>query len=168
MTGDPANRSRGLVIKGDDGRGERRHDFGPSTSPRAFGHSGVGGQIAWADPQSGTELLPPHERVGSQPDPSGQALVRAQQAGRRAAHRSGIVSRPGDWLLRAGALEAFTTLDVYRPVSRRGHAVAAGLLQHLAGLGTAGADGTFSGGDDGRAGPAARCAQPCGGSPGSR
>ena len=27
---------------------------------------------------------------------------------------------PGDWLLRTGALEAFTTLDVYRPVSRRG------------------------------------------------
>jgi CubicO group peptidase (beta-lactamase class C family) len=53
MTGDPANRSRGLVLKGDDGRGERRHDLGPTTSSRAFGHSGVGGQIAWADPQTG-------------------------------------------------------------------------------------------------------------------
>ncbi len=53
MTGNPANRSLGLVIKGDDGHGERRHDFGPSTSARAFGHSGVGGQIAWADPASG-------------------------------------------------------------------------------------------------------------------
>jgi CubicO group peptidase (beta-lactamase class C family) len=53
MTGDPANRSRGLVIKGDDGKGERRHDFGPTTSAQAFGHSGAGGQIAWADPQSG-------------------------------------------------------------------------------------------------------------------
>ncbi len=28
--------------------------------------------------------------------------------------------KPGDWLLRTGAVEAFTTLDVYRPVSRRG------------------------------------------------
>jgi CubicO group peptidase (beta-lactamase class C family) len=53
MTGDPANRSRGLVIKGDDGKGERRHDFGPTTSPRTFGHSGIGGQIAWADPATG-------------------------------------------------------------------------------------------------------------------
>jgi CubicO group peptidase (beta-lactamase class C family) len=53
MTGDPANRSRGLVLKGDDGKGERRHDLGPTTSARAFGHSGVGGQIAWADPQTG-------------------------------------------------------------------------------------------------------------------
>ncbi len=53
MTGDPANRSRGLVIKGDDGKGDRRHDFGPITSPLTFGHSGIGGQIAWADPQSG-------------------------------------------------------------------------------------------------------------------
>lgn len=53
MTGDPANRSRGLVIKGDDGKGERRHDFGPTTSARTFGHSGAGGQVAWADPQTG-------------------------------------------------------------------------------------------------------------------
>jgi acetyl esterase/lipase len=31
-----------------------------------------------------------------------------------------VSAKRGDWLLRAGALEAFTTLDVYRPVSRRG------------------------------------------------
>ncbi len=29
--------------------------------------------------------------------------------------------KPGDWLLRTGALEAFTTFDVYRPVTRRGN-----------------------------------------------
>jgi acetyl esterase/lipase len=31
-----------------------------------------------------------------------------------------VKAKPGAWLLRTGALEAFTTLDVYRPVSRRG------------------------------------------------
>ncbi len=71
MTGDPANRSRGLVLKGDDGRGERRHDFGPSTSPRAFGHSGVGGQIAWADPQTGLSFC--HLTSGLDRNPIKQA-----------------------------------------------------------------------------------------------
>ncbi len=71
MTGDPANRSRGLVIKGDDGKGARRHDFGPSTSPRAFGHSGVGGQIAWADPHTGLSFC--HLTCGLDRNPIGQA-----------------------------------------------------------------------------------------------
>ncbi|HEX4018987.1 MAG TPA: serine hydrolase domain-containing protein [Frankiaceae bacterium] len=71
MTGDPANRSRGLVLKGDDGKGERRHDFGPATSPRTFGHSGVGGQIAWADPQSGLSFC--HLTSGLDRDPINQA-----------------------------------------------------------------------------------------------
>ncbi len=71
MTGDPANRSRGLVLKGDDGKGERRHDFGPSTSSRTFGHSGVGGQIAWADPQTGLSFC--HLTSGLDRDPIKQA-----------------------------------------------------------------------------------------------
>lgn len=71
MTGNPANRSRGLVIKGDDGHGERRHDFGPSTSPRTFGHSGIGGQIAWADPVSGLSFC--HLTNGLDRNPIGQA-----------------------------------------------------------------------------------------------
>ncbi len=71
MTGDPANRSRGLVLKGDDGRGQRRHDLGPTTSPRAFGHSGVGGQIAWADPQTGLSFC--HLTNGLDRNPINQA-----------------------------------------------------------------------------------------------
>ncbi|MCW2546477.1 MAG: penicillin-binding protein beta-lactamase class [Mycobacterium sp.] len=71
MTGNPANRSRGLVIKGDDGFGDRRHDFGPSTSPRTFGHSGIGGQIAWADPESGLSFC--HLTNGLDRNPIGQA-----------------------------------------------------------------------------------------------
>ena len=37
---------------GDDGRAAFR-GFGHTTSPRAFGHGGAGGQIAWADPSTG-------------------------------------------------------------------------------------------------------------------
>jgi CubicO group peptidase (beta-lactamase class C family) len=86
MTGNSANRSRGLVIKGDDGHGDRRHDFGPSTSPRAFGHSGIGGQIAWADPETGLSFC--HLTNGLDRNPIAQA------------RRSYALSR------RAGALRA--------------------------------------------------------------
>jgi len=52
MTGVPANRSLGLIIAGDDGKGVFR-GLGKLTSPATFGHNGAGGQIAWADPASG-------------------------------------------------------------------------------------------------------------------
>lgn len=52
MTGVPANRSLGLVVRGDDSYGSRR-GMGKTVSARSFGHNGLGGQIAWADPLSG-------------------------------------------------------------------------------------------------------------------
>jgi CubicO group peptidase (beta-lactamase class C family) len=48
----PANRGLGVVIAGDDGKSNLR-GMGHTNSARTFGHNGAGGQIAWADPESG-------------------------------------------------------------------------------------------------------------------
>ncbi|MCU1461276.1 MAG: putative Beta-lactamase [Acidimicrobiales bacterium] len=47
-----AQRTRGLMLAGDDG-GATRRGFGRAMSRRAFGHDGAGGQVAWADPETG-------------------------------------------------------------------------------------------------------------------
>ncbi len=47
-----ANRSLGMVIAGDDGK-EMLRGFGRSVSGLTFGHAGAGGQLAWADPDTG-------------------------------------------------------------------------------------------------------------------
>ena len=54
-TGVPANRALGVVVAGDDGKSNIR-GFGRTVSPRAFGHNGAYGQIAWADPTTGLSL----------------------------------------------------------------------------------------------------------------
>lgn len=53
--GVPANRSLGLILAGDDGMANMR-GLGRTVSPRAFGHNGAGGQLAWADPETGISL----------------------------------------------------------------------------------------------------------------
>ncbi len=54
MLGMTANRALGVVIAGDAKRNMR--GFGHGCSPRAFGHGGAGGQIAWADPETGISI----------------------------------------------------------------------------------------------------------------
>ena len=53
--GTPANRTRGLVVKGDDQRSGLR-GMGRTVSARAFGHNGAAGQIAWGDPETGASF----------------------------------------------------------------------------------------------------------------
>ncbi|HYM16055.1 MAG TPA: serine hydrolase domain-containing protein [Dehalococcoidia bacterium] len=49
------NRALGVVVAGGDGNAYLR-GFGRTCSPRAFGHGGAGGQIAWGDPQTGISV----------------------------------------------------------------------------------------------------------------
>ena len=50
----PANRGLGVTIAGEEHRNVR--GFGHTNSPLSFGHNGVGGQLAWADPVTGLSL----------------------------------------------------------------------------------------------------------------
>jgi CubicO group peptidase (beta-lactamase class C family) len=52
LTGTPANRTLGLVQAGGDGLSHMR-GFGRTVSPRAVGHNGARGQLAWCDPATG-------------------------------------------------------------------------------------------------------------------
>ena len=56
ITNVPVNRTIGLVVAGDDGLAARR-GMGHGQGPRTFGHDGAGGQIAWADPDSGVSFV---------------------------------------------------------------------------------------------------------------
>ena len=49
------NRALGVVVAGGDGNAVYR-GFGRACSPRAFGHGGAGGQIAWGDPETGISI----------------------------------------------------------------------------------------------------------------
>ncbi len=56
MFGVPILRTLGLVTAGDDGKATYR-GFGATGSPHRFGHNGAGGQLAWADPETGISFV---------------------------------------------------------------------------------------------------------------
>ena len=56
LLGHPIRRTLGLCTAGDDGFAAHR-GFGKTGSAARFGHNGAGGQIAWADPESGISFV---------------------------------------------------------------------------------------------------------------
>jgi CubicO group peptidase (beta-lactamase class C family) len=55
ILGHPINRALAVQVAGDDGNAHLR-GFGNTTSSRAFGHGGAGGQIGWGDPETGLSV----------------------------------------------------------------------------------------------------------------
>ena len=68
MTKRPALRGLGVVVAGEEDRMWR--GFADACSPRAFGHMGAGGQISWADPETGLSFA--FLTNGAQRDPRRQ------------------------------------------------------------------------------------------------
>jgi CubicO group peptidase (beta-lactamase class C family) len=86
ITGAPANRGLGVVIAG-SGRHLPYRGMGSNVSPRAFGHQGAGGQVAWGDPGTGLSFCLLTNGLDANPLRSAQLCAAASN--RAAACRTG-------------------------------------------------------------------------------
>jgi CubicO group peptidase (beta-lactamase class C family) len=86
MTGASANRTIGVIVAGDDDKVALR-GLGRTVSPRAFGHNGAGGQVAWADPESGLSFTYFTNGLDRHPLASGRR-------GAAVANRAGALTTP--------------------------------------------------------------------------
>lgn len=85
ITGAPANRGLGVVIAG-SGQYLAYRGMGMKVSPRAFGHQGVGGQVAWGDPASGLSFCMLTNGLDANP-------LRSAQTCAAASNRAGACAR---------------------------------------------------------------------------
>lgn len=85
-TGIPANRTLGLVVKGHDEHNVRR-GMGRTCSNRTFGHNGVGGQVTWADPETGISFCLLSNNLDANP-------IRSARFGSAMSNRAGLLCTP--------------------------------------------------------------------------
>ena len=86
MTSAPANRTIGVIVRGDDDQIALR-GMGRTVSARAFGHNGAGGQVAWADPASGLSFAYLTNGLDRHPIASGRR-------GAALSNRAGVLTAP--------------------------------------------------------------------------
>ncbi|MET0881396.1 MAG: serine hydrolase domain-containing protein [Acidimicrobiales bacterium] len=87
MTSAPANRTMGVIVRGDDDQIALR-GMGRTVSARAFGHNGAGGQVAWGDPGSGLSFAYLTNGLDRHPIASGRR-------GAAMSNRAGALMTPG-------------------------------------------------------------------------
>ena len=86
ITGAPANRGLGVVIAG-SGKFLSYRGMGTKVSPRAFGHQGVGGQVAWGDPETGLSFCLLTNGLDANPLRSSQLCAAATNRARACVQR---------------------------------------------------------------------------------
>lgn len=84
----PSSRTLGIISAGDDGLSAFR-GMGANVSPRAFGHNGAGGQIAFADPESGISFSYLTNGIDMN-------FIRQAKRVLSIASKAGIVTQPSD------------------------------------------------------------------------